>query len=231
MKHFNPHILNANPDEVIAWFDDLGTGDEGFAFLSNFYEGDPIVLPGVTWEEVIKDRRESFAGFVIERYFKGIRPTGAIKFKTGEHAFAAMKTWKVNFSHFAAIVTADDPNEAKALGRECDLRDDWEIIKLDLMMAIQRAKYTLSRNEGHLLLGTKQALLIEGTLWGDDVWGVDLNEERDPTTSWGSNWLGTLIMARRAELQAEFLFGVGTRAGEKNELTAVEGWQQPAWMG
>lgn len=39
---------------------------------------------------------------------------------------------------------------------------------------------------------------VEGTLWGDTYWGVDLEEPRRP----GRNHLGKLLMRRRDELDA-----------------------------
>lgn len=46
-----------------------------------------------------------------------------------------------------------------------------------------------------LLLSTGQATLREGTLWGDEVWGVDVGTGR------GQNLLGLLLQVRRAELR------------------------------
>lgn len=205
------------PGQIIAWFDDLGTGNEEHRFLSNFYEGEPFTLPGVTVAAAFGQQPDGRAA-----------EENLVKFKTGEHAFAAMKAWGASAEDFYEIVNADGPGLAKGLGRHCKLREDWEVVKLDVMAAVVRAKFTLDRFEGNALLNTGTALLIEGTYWGDDVWGVDL--EGDPTTSWGSNWLGTLLMARRAELTAEKLYGKTTRAGEKNAKTAVHGWLRPAWM-
>lgn len=226
--------------ELISWFDDLGSGNDQTDFLSNFYEGAPIVLPGVTWSEVIEqisantlaDAREDILTelwAILDLDASSFTPTGPVEFPTGEHAFAAMKAWNTDWLAFARMATAPTPGAVKAIGRSCKLREDWEVVKLDVMAATVRAKFTLDREEGQRLLETGDALLIEGTFWGDDVWGVDL-KGRDATTSWGSNWLGTLLMARRAELRAQSLFGHSTRAGEKNAKTAVDGWQKPAWM-
>ena len=200
--------LNSNPTELIAWFDDFGEDNE-YSFLSNFYEGEPIVLPGVVWEDTDEP----------------------IKFPTGEHAFAAMKAWGTDWDDFYKILEAPGPGTAKSLGRSCKLRPDWEVVKLDVMAAVVRAKFTNDRKEGTLLCATGSALLIEGTHWRDDVWGVALTKKQsDPEKAWGSNWLGTLLMARRAELEAEWMYGRKSRAVEKNVLTAIEGWQKPGWM-
>ncbi len=189
-KGFDPNTLN-KPGVLCLWFDDLGTGNAAYRFLSNFYEGDPITLPGVTWEALAQ------ACKVETEVTDAHEP---IEFKTGEHAFAAMKFWGSDFDHFLNIVGAPDPNSAKALGRsrKHPLRPDWEVVKLDLMAAITREKYSLGRSEAHLLLKTGDAYLCEGTYWADEVWGVALDQKGLP----GRNWLGTLLMARRAELRA-----------------------------
>lgn len=157
------------------WFDDFGdqVSNPG-RFLSNFYVGEPLLMPD---------------GHV---------------FATGEHAYAAYKAEDPRA--FLAIAEARTPGDAKAMGRVCTLRPDWELIKLDVMAAVIRCKFTLEREEGALLLGTGDALLIEGTYWRDRVWGVDLQgwTDRDGPLieAPGRNWLGTLLMARRAELFA-----------------------------
>ena len=182
---FDPCSLNG--DHLILWFDDLGTGNDEYRFLSNFYSGDPIILPGIEWQDVVDNDGTPVT-----------TATGPIKFKTGEHAFAAMKFFGSDPDHFRDIVNAEDPNAAKALGRSRKhvLRADWEVVKLDIMAAVTREKYALGRPEADLLLATGDRLLVEGTFWYDEVWGVDLN------TLQGRNWLGTLLMARRAELKA-----------------------------
>lgn len=181
----NANDLNTHPG-LVLWFDDLGSGNEEFRFLSNFYRGEPLILPGVTWEGQASE---------VDQMHEH-----EVKFPTGEHAFAAMKFWRSDPNHFFRIVKAEDPNDAKALGRSRrnPLREDWEIVKLDVMAAVVRAKFTLDREEGDRLLATGDKLLVEGTFWHDDVWGVDLTAKSMP----GRNWLGTLLMARRAELRA-----------------------------
>lgn len=177
--------LNAYPG-LVLWFDDLGSGNEEFRFLSNFYQGAPLTIPGITWGALFPTDDPN-------------DEVGPVEFLTGEHAFAAMK-FSTYFPQFEAIVKAPDPGEAKALGRsrQHPLRPDWEIVKLDVMAAVVRSKFAHEREEGERLLATGDKMLVEGTWWQDDVWGVDLSDRDMP----GRNWLGTLLMARRAELRA-----------------------------
>lgn len=157
-----------NDDTAIFWFNDLGTSGGDYQFLSNFYVGEPLQL---NW------------GFGRESY------------ATGEHAFAAAKADSKGDENYIRL--AETPGHAKRAGRRIALRSDWEAVKYDAMAAIIRTKFTLNREEGQKLVDTEDRYLCEGTYWGDETWGVDLNKAYRP----GRNWLGTLLMARRAELR------------------------------
>jgi hypothetical protein len=169
--------LNSNPDELILWFDDFG------AEPTNSYR-------------------------FLSNFYVGepILIRGA-RFQTGEHAFQAAKARTLKAHDM--VRTADDPGHAKSLGRSIPLREDWEAVKYDVMAIVLRAKFAPDRSEADLLLSTGDALLVEGTYWGDQVWGVDLKpyEARRDPTAFGRNWLGTLLMARRAELRYEVRTG------------------------
>lgn len=199
------------PGQRIAWFDDLGSGNEDARFLSNFYEGEPFSVPGWEWPRNVNGRRDDGSTYQV---FAAHEP---LVFTTGEHAFQAMKFFRdVSLGYCASIVRAPNPSTSKALGRSRDvpLRPDWEEVKLDVMAAILRSKFALDREEGRRLIETGTSLLIEGTFWQDKVWGVDLRRDGvDPGEAKGRNWLGTLLMARRAELIAEKLYGMTSGAG------------------
>lgn len=92
-----------------------------------------------------------------------------------------------------AIRLAPTPGEAKKLGRRCHLRPNWEEIKLPVMRFGLRHKFVPANSEGTYLLNTGDALLIEGNDWGDKFWGC--------VDGLGENWLGMLLMGRRAELR------------------------------
>lgn len=203
-----------NTNAIVLWFDDLGSGNEEHRFLSNFYEAEPLTLPDLTWEGLFKACGVVPSG---HPFFRAVN--GPVKFLTGEHAFAAMKFWGTDRTHFREIVMSGSPGEAKSLGRsrKHPLRADWEVVKLDVMAAVIRSKFTLDREEGHRLLDTGDRILVEGTFWGDTVWGVDLNS-KDAS---GRNWLGTLLMARRAELRAQQAFKSSSNAQHFSRSTVV----------
>lgn len=162
---------------VIHNFDDFN-GPNDFAFLSNFYVGQPLKVFKHEWQ-------------------------------TGEHAFQAMKS--TTATDLKRVKRAKGPGMAKRIGRRMDLRDDWEVIKYDVMMAIVRAKFQQPREEATRLLLTGHALLVEGTTWNDRVWGVDKGGKFPDAK--GRNWLGTMLMARRSELHAMALGAPDFRTG------------------
>lgn len=183
---------NTDPDKLIDWFDDevdLAVGDtkreaevekalangyvpNNYRFLSNFYSKEPFTTSLHVGTLTWKPR----------------------EFKTGEHAYQAAKA--VAPSDFAKIADAESPGEAKRLGQQVALNSAWETVKFDVMREVLRAKFGPATESARLLMTTGDALLVEGTFWRDRVWGVDLKAAGTP----GRNWLGTLLMARRAEL-------------------------------
>lgn len=176
-----------NTTSLIINFDDFN-GPNPYRFLSNFYVGRPISVFGTEW-------------------------------MTGEHAYQGMK---VHPFERQAIKEAVSPGEAKMRGRTYNMRGNWEAVKYDVMMAVIRAKFRTDREEGELLVQTQSALLVEGTEWGDDVWGVrgrkvtEYLDAPSEVSSPGRNWLGTMLMARRAELVAEWRHGVIHNTGTYN---------------
>lgn len=88
-----------------------------------------------------------------------------------------------------------DPEEAKRKGREIELRHDWEQTKDNIMAAVVHEKFFQNESLARKLMATT-AELIEGNIWGDTYWGVDLH------TMTGQNKLGKILMGVRDELNA-----------------------------
>lgn len=126
------------------------------------------------------------------------------RFPSSEHAFAWAKVPDYEPAWRRRIRDADGPGEAKALGRACPLRDDWETVKYGIMKSIVWAKFTQHADLRLGLLDTGSAYLQEGTFWGDRIWGVDLtvNPAIAPMDRPGNNWLGHILMHTRARLEA-----------------------------
>ena len=86
---------------------------------------------------------------------------------------------------------AETPGLAKKLGRKATIRPDWEKIKLPIMEYLLRQKFG-DKTLKALLIGTGDAELVEGNMWGDTYWGVCKGK--------GENHLGKLLMKIREEL-------------------------------
>lgn len=115
---------------------------------------------------------------------------------TVEHYYQAMKT--TDPAEREKIRRAQSPGEAKRLGRRVALRPDWEEIKLLVMRRALKYKFRYDNSDGVYLMSTGDQYLAEGNDWNDRFWGVS-----PAVGGYGQNWLGVLLMARRAELRSD----------------------------
>lgn len=91
-----------------------------------------------------------------------------MKFVTNEHFYMAMKTTDVGIRRKVA------DHSLKGIKRFCSafpLRDDWESIKLDVMLYGLRYKFSQSNPRlRQKLLATGDTHIQEGNWWGDKFW-------------------------------------------------------------
>ena len=87
------------------------------------------------------------------------------------------------------------PKQFKSLGRKVKLRDDWELMKDEIMYNILCCKFKDNHSLRQALLDTKDVHLIEGNNWGDTYWGV--------CKGVGCNKLGEILMQIREEIKNE----------------------------
>jgi ribA/ribD-fused uncharacterized protein len=114
-----------------------------------------------------------------------------LTYQSVEHAFQAAKTH--DCAERAKLLAIASPVIAKRAGRKVTLRSDWEQVKLDVMLELLRQKFAPGGVLAKKLLATGEALIEEGTRWGDSFWGKVDGE--------GANHLGRLLMRVRGELQ------------------------------
>lgn len=112
-----------------------------------------------------------------------------ILWPTSEHAFQAAKTLSVEEKN--KIKLARSPQEALMLGRSVTLRPEWELIKVEILESILRAKYTQHPSIQEKLIQSKDKELIEASPV-DSFWGIG----PDGT---GENMCGKLWMKIREE--------------------------------
>lgn len=118
-------------------------------------------------------------------------------FATSEHAFQAAKC--VNVSEAEWVRAANTPGVAKRRGRQISLRDDWELVKDQIMYDILIAKFSDPELRAKLI-ATGDAELIEGNNWHDNYWGVCSCGTSRCLNKTGKNMLGKTLMRIRSEL-------------------------------
>lgn len=120
-----------------------------------------------------------------------------------EHAYQAAKTFDPEKR--LEIRNAKSCGDAKRLGRQLVLRDDWDKVKRKIMLDLLHIKFSYYDLEKKLL-ETGNQKLVEGNTWHDNFWGVctciSCNQERaKENPKLGENWLGKLLMLVRLEIQ------------------------------
>ena len=138
--------------------------------------------------EAIKGFKNEYF-FLSNFYSSNIRFLG-INYPTIEHFYQAAKSfWP---GEVQLIVEAENPGQAKRLGKKIELHPDWENIKLSVMELALRLKFSnpIMRQK---LLDTEDAYLEETNYWNDVWWGV--------CNGVGENHLGRLLMKIRDELR------------------------------
>lgn len=106
---------------------------------------------------------------------------------------AAFQAQKCTDNTVKAMFAKLNPSEAKRLGRNVQLRPDWETVKYDIMYEVCKAKFEQNDDLREMLLDTGDAYLEEGNTWNDRCWGT--------CRGVGENHLGKILMRIRDELQ------------------------------
>jgi predicted NAD-dependent protein-ADP-ribosyltransferase YbiA (DUF1768 family) len=107
-----------------------------------------------------------------------------------EVAFVASKN---PTPEFIDLVFKAGPGEAKRLGRNTQLRADWDEVNIAAMDFFLRQKWQPGTNIANRLMETEQPI-VEFSNWGDDRWGCTLGKHE------GRNALGLLLEIIKAEL-------------------------------
>jgi ribA/ribD-fused uncharacterized protein len=127
------------------------------------------------------------------------RDKSGVLWQTVEHYFQAMKT--VDMVERGRIWSAYHPGIAKKLGRNVELRSDWDILKLDIMIDAVSWKFLQNKDIKKLIADTKDYILIEGNTWHDNIWG-DCSCSKCKNKE-GKNYLGKILMSVRKEILHE----------------------------
>lgn len=122
-----------------------------------------------------------------------------IEYPTNEHFFQAMKT--LDQEERKKIAAAATPGKAKRMGRQVQLREDWEEVKYTAMRVGVERKFDTHLELASKLIATGDAILIEGNSWHDNTWGSCFCSKCAAIA--GKNWLGEILMERRKELVSD----------------------------
>ena len=125
-------------------------------------------------------------------YFEKPLQYQGLVYPTNEHFYQAMK------SESLSVRTLISQHPSKGLKRyACQyiLREDWEDIKLNVMLYGIRYKFSEHNPElRQMLIDTGDIYIQEGNNWNDTFWGVNMK------TGEGGNNLGKIIMKVRDEI-------------------------------
>jgi ribA/ribD-fused uncharacterized protein len=119
------------------------------------------------------------------------------EYPTVEHAYQAAKTLDDVEREF--IRRCNRPGAAKRLGKLVTLREDWDQVKIKIMMDLLVQKFR-HKELADKLIATGGATLIEGNTWNDTFWGV--------CDGVGDNNLGKILTIIRASLQGFTFEGI-----------------------
>lgn len=137
----------------------------------------------------------SFTGdyHFLSNFYPAVVCYNGFAFPTVEHAYVAAKTTDEHLQHYIFDVFAKEhPGRVKKFGRQIQLRDDWDVIKVSIMTRLVEQKFQPDEMFDKLA-ATGDAELIEGNTWGDRFWG------QCPVGT-GKNMLGKILMSIRDDI-------------------------------
>lgn len=150
-----------------------------------------VTTDGKRLPTITKDAVKGFFGeyrFLSNFHLCKIEHDGMV-FPSSENMYMSFKTLNKQVRAAFQHIT---PPQAKSLGRELVLRDDWHAVRYQSMETAIRAKFNQNPDLALLLCETDGLYLEETNNWGDTFWGV--------CDGIGMNHLGKILMKIRAEM-------------------------------
>lgn len=134
----------------------------------------------------------------LSNFYAARMELGGLIYPTAEHAFQAQKTDDPTGRY--RIRQCATPSDAKRLGRTVELRHNWDRDRKRVMHQVLLAKFTTNPDLAPVLLGTGDAVLVEGNVWHDNYWG---DCHCAACFGRGLNYLGRLLMSVRLILRED----------------------------
>lgn len=147
----------------------------------------------------------------LSNFYPACVRVDGLEYLSAEAAFQAAKCSSLRDRQAFTELSASD---SKRLGRQVPLRCDWEEVKVGEMEKIVRAKFTQNPQLAQFLTETGDAELMEGNIWNDTFWGVDLRTGR------GENHLGRILMALREDFRQNGLPEKKAASPRREEVSA-----------
>lgn len=119
-----------------------------------------------------------------------------VRYPTTEHAYQASKTLDIKVRK--AIASFGLASHAMHVGRALVIRPDWEQVKLQVMLDVNRSKFEENVGLWMKLVDSGDLQLIEGNSHGDAFWGMVYDKDNNLA---GENNLGKILMQIRSELR------------------------------
>lgn len=135
------------------------------------------------------DKFDGDYAFLSNFYPSEITMPDGITYPSVEHAYQAHKTTDLEIRKHMSSDTISAAY-VKKYGRKLKIREDWDQIKISVMLKALELKFK-DRELSDKLKETDPHELVEGNWWGDTFWGVCDGK--------GTNWLGTLLMLIRSK--------------------------------
>lgn len=138
-----------------------------------------------------------YKGHFIYNWFSNFEPFetpmeyDGMVFETPEAFYQCMKTTDPTLRRHFQDMT---PSQSKRAGRNLKIRDDWENIKVGVMLHALKYKFA-EGTEWRKKLDETEGEIVEWTNWHDNVWGDCICEKCEDKI--GRNLLGKLLMQIR----------------------------------
>lgn len=187
------------------WFEDYADRLDELTWVKPLHTG--IIKPVVNQMECVPSFRNELA-FLSNMYESNLNG-----FKCAEAWYQAHKVAGTEaYTTFLGL----NGYEAKRLGKQVELRSDWDEVKLSIMEKILRTKF-----QGELLqkLLAVKGEIVERNNWGNSYWGICNGK--------GENNLGKLLMKIRDEnikqqIPSMTYAGIGSRETPGNILIEMK---------
>ena len=156
--------------------------------IDNFYSDNTLEV------DFYRTKISDFKGeyFFLSNFYESPLYYKNIPCRNSESAYQAQKLENEDERRKFSLLSA---SQAKKLGRQIELRKDWEDIKISEMENICYFKFSQNYSLKNKLINTAPLPLEEGNTWGDTFWGT--------VNGIGQNNLGKILMRVRNRLIKE----------------------------